>query len=156
MFLQIKMEIILLAQKWSVSGISGNNCYIKCSLRFYRAVRKVHLKRKYNVLQTWKLSKNTNCDYAFVYIKHYITDTNWLIMLITHTICWVKFIRQRFPLNNFIIHKIDLALFTQSYNKLVIDLPELDLQTSAYLKWSFLQHHVTDEDHKLLLQRASA
>ena len=76
-------------------------------------------------------------------------------MLITHTICWVKFIRQRFPLNNFIIHKIDLALLTQSYNKLVIDLPELDLQTLAYLKWSFLQHHVIDEDHKLLLQRAS-
>ena len=30
-FLQIKMEIILLAQKWSVSGISGNNCYYKSS-----------------------------------------------------------------------------------------------------------------------------
>ena len=76
-------------------------------------------------------------------------------MLITHIICWVKFIRQRFPLNNFIIHKIDLALFTQRYNELVIYLPELDLQTLAYLKWSFLQQHVTDEDQKLLLQRAS-
>ena len=76
-------------------------------------------------------------------------------MLITHTICRVKFIGQRFPLNNFIIHKIDLALFTQSYNELVIYLPGMDLQTLAYLKWSFLQQHVTDEDHKLLLQRAS-
>ena len=74
-FLQIKMEIILLAQKWSVSGISGNNCYIKCSPRFYRAVRKVHLKRKYNVLQTWKLSKNTNRNYAFVYIKQLLIET---------------------------------------------------------------------------------
>ena len=73
-FLQIKMEIILLAQKWSVSGISGNNCYIKCSPRFYRAVRKVHLKRKYNVLQTWKLSKNTNRNYAFVYIKQLLIE----------------------------------------------------------------------------------
>ena len=66
-----------------------------------------------------------------------ITDTNWVIMLITHIICWVKFIRLRFPLNNFIIHKIDLALFTQRYNQLVTYLPELDLQTLAYLKWSF-------------------
>ena len=84
-----------------------------------------------------------------------ITDTNWVIMLITHIICWVKFIRLRFPLNNFIIHKIDLALFTQRYNELVIYLPELDLQALAYLKWSFLKQHVTDEDQKLLLQRAS-
>ena len=76
-------------------------------------------------------------------------------MLITHIICWVKFIRLRFPLNNFIIHKIDLALFTQSYNELVIYLPGMDLQTLAYLKWSFLQQHVTDEDQKRLLQRAS-
>ena len=76
-------------------------------------------------------------------------------MLITHIICWVKFIRLRFPLNNFIIHKIDLALFTQRYNELVIYLPELDLQALAYLKWNFLQQHVIDEDQKLLLQTAS-
>ena len=76
-------------------------------------------------------------------------------MLITHIICWVEFIRQQFPRNIFIIHKIDLALFTQRYNELVIHLPELDLQTLAYLKWSFLQQHVTDEDQKRLLQRAS-
>ena len=83
-----------------------------------------------------------------------ITDTNWVIMLITHIICWVKLIRLRFPLNNFIIHKIDLALFTQRYNEPVTYLPELHLQTLAYLKWSFLQQTVTDEDQKLLLQRA--
>ena len=76
-------------------------------------------------------------------------------MLITHVICWVKFIRQQFLLSNFIIHKIDLALFTQRYNEPVTYLPELHLQTLAYLKWSFLQQPVTDEDQKLLLERAS-
>ena len=146
------MEIILLAQKWSVSGISGNNCYIKCSPRFYRAVRKVHLKRKYNVLHTWKLSKKPQLCFR---VYKTITHRNWVIMLITHIICWVKFTRLRFPMNNFIIHKIDLALFTQRYNEPVTYLPELHLQTLAYLKWSFLQQPVTDEDQKLLLQRAS-
>ena len=127
----------------------------------YRVLTQNLLSCQKSSFETWiycsanlKIAQKYKLQLCFRVYKT-ITDTNWVIMLITHIICWFKFIRLRFPLNNFIIHKIDLALFTQRYNELVIYLPELDLQTLACLKWSFLQQHVTDEDQKLLLQRAS-